>query len=334
MRRIAVVMSHASRTTGGARRDLIFCAALRARGVEARLWRLHGGAETEAEEILGVPVRFCPSDNPEEIPHRQVSAALRGEIAAFAPDLLLFKGLGYRVNADVADALGCAIGFVVGGAVTDPLLPRASVVLGEYEEQLALHFPALLAERRALVMPKFVDLALAGDGAPPEAAEFDIVNVGTFAEARKNQGALLPLGARHSIAFIGGGPLLRDFRFTNRLNKKLRFLARLPHPEVFGVLRRSRIMVHSSVMDGLPRAAVEAMACGLPVVAYRRTIQGGIPADAGLLVEEDALEAEVDALLADDARRIAMGRAARAHVERAHGPAAIAAAAERMLGVV
>jgi glycosyltransferase involved in cell wall biosynthesis len=336
MQRLAVVMSHASRTMGGALRELHLLAALRARGLDARLWRMHPGPETEREEMLGIPLTFCTVDNPGEIPHRQVSASLRADLAAFAPDVVLYKGLSYRVNTDVQAALpgGTRYGFIVGGAVTDPILAGACLVFGEYAEQLERCFPDHLKAGRALVMPKYVDLSRTGDGAPPEAPEFDIVNVGTFAEKRKNQPALLPFAARHRIAFVGGGPLLVESRRAARRAGtigNIAFFGRLPQPEVFGVLRRSRIMVHPSVGDGLPRATIEAMACGLPVIAYRDTVPGGIPPEAGLLVSEAGLPHAVALLLADDGLRRKMGAAARAHVERSHGVAAIQATAARAL---
>lgn len=340
--RLAILMSHASRSVVGALRDLHFAAALRRLGVEARLFRIHAGPEIERETHLddAVPVTFCPADNPEEIPHRQVSAALRAEVAAFAPDVVLYKGLGYGVNRDLQASLpaGTRLGFVVGGAVTDPLLDRAALVLGEYREQLARCFPAQLKAGRALALPKYVDLALAGSGVPvaAEAAEYDIVNVGTFAEKRKNQGALLQFVPRHRVAFVGGGMLLSETRrsLPAKLRASASFLGRLPHAEVFAVLRRARIMVHSSTMDGLPRATVEAMACGLPVIALRQTVDGGIPEGAGLLVSEAGLPHAVELLLADDGLRQRMGRAARRHVQRHHGPAAIAECAERALAIL
>jgi len=331
--RLALLMSHASRAMGGAVRELHLCAALRAQGVDARIWRIHPGAETEREEQQGVPVSFCPSDSPEANAHRQVSAALRDEIAAFAPDLVLYKGLGYDVNADVQAArpAGARYGFIVGGAVTDRLLDGAAMVFGEYLEQLKRHFPAHLDSGRAMVLPKYIDLALAGDGKPPRRPEHDIVNVGSFAEPRKNQVALLPFGEQHRLAFVGGGTPMLELRKQHRKNPNIQFFGRLPHVEVFGVLRKSRIMVHPSTLDGLPRATVEAMACGLPVVALRETIEGGIPLGAGFLVNEAALPHAVALLLADDALRMRMGRAARQHVERNHGPAAIARAAGEAL---
>jgi glycosyltransferase involved in cell wall biosynthesis len=335
MDRIALLLSHASRAMGGAMRDLHLAAGFRARGVETRVFRIHPGTQIEHEELLGVPVTFCPSDNPADIPHRQVSAPLREEVRAFAPDALLCKGLGYRVNADLYAVLPerTRIGLVVGGGVTDPLLPRAALVMGEYQEQLRRCFLPQLRARQAQVLPKYVDLSLAGAGEPPPQPEHDIVNVGTFAEPRKNQSALLPLTSRHRIAFVGGGPLMAEVRRAAD-RARARFYGRLPHPEVFGVLRRSAIMVHTSTMDGLPRATMEAMACGLPVIAFRRTIDGGIPPTAGLLVAEAAMPHAVDLLLTDDELRHRMGRAARRHVETHHGPEAIATAAEAALRVL
>ena len=150
-------------------------------------------------------------------------------------------------------------------------------------------------------------MSLAGDGVPPDAPEFDIINVGTFAESRKNQGALLPLTARHRIAFVGSGALMAEARRGVAKRANAQFFRRLPHAEVFAVLRRSAIMVHTSKMDGLPRATVEAMACGLPVIAFRETIDGGIPASAGFLVAEEAMPHAVDLLLADPDLRRRMG---------------------------
>lgn len=338
MQRLALVMSHASRSMRGGMREILFCAALRARGVDARIWRMHGG-ETAREQIIGVPVTYCPSDDPARTPHHQVSAVLRADIARFEPEVVLYKGLGYRVCADTQAALTAAVryGFIVGGSVTDPLLEGASLVLGEYPEQIARHFPEHAAAGRALALPKYVDLALAGDGTPPETPEFDIVNVGSFAEKRKNQAALLPFAPWRRIAFVGGGPLLakaRDAAREARSLRNIRFFGQLDHAGVFEVLRRARIMVHTSLGDGLPRATVEAMACGLPVIAFRETVAGGIPPEAGLLVSAEALPHAIRLLLTDDALRREMGAAARGHVERHHGEAAIAEAAEQALALL
>ncbi|WP_203077269.1 glycosyltransferase family 4 protein [Falsiroseomonas ponticola] len=338
--RLAIVMSHAQRSMGGAMREAVLARAFARQGLEVRVFRLHGGEALEEETVLDGAVRatFCPADNPQDIPHRQVSASLKAELRAFAPGLVLYKGLGYRVNADTQAALepGTACGFIVGGGVTDPLLDRASLVLGEYREQLSQHFRPLFRRGQALVLPKYVDLAEAGEGRPVPLADAacDIINVGNFSDARKNQVVLVPLAARHRVTLVGGGTGLGEFRRSvpGRLRARMTFAGRLPHPAVFAALRGARLMVHTSTMDGLPRATVEAMACGVPVIAYRSTIQGGIPhGTAGLLVAEAALPHAVEMVLADDELRIRMGQQARRHVEKHHGVPAIEAAAGEVL---
>lgn len=78
---------------------------------------------------------------------------------------------------------------------------------------------------------------------------------------------------------------------------------------------------HAGNVDGLPNTLIEAMATGLPIVAsdvvgVPTVIDHGIE---GLLVPEGdaaALGAALGGLLADPARAAALGRAARARVER------------------
>jgi glycosyltransferase involved in cell wall biosynthesis len=341
--RLAIVMSHASRSMGGAMREAVLARAIAARGAEVRIFRMHGGRAVEEESLLdgSVRVTFCPSDNPGVIAHRQVSGALKAALRDYGPGFVLYKGLGYRVNADTQAALepGTRCGFIVGGGVTDKLLGQASLVLGEYREQLGRHFRPLLRQGRALVLPKYVDMALAGDGTPVALADAacDIINVGHFHDGRKNQGVLAPLAARHRVTLVGGGAKLGEFKrsIPGRIRSRITFAGQLPQPEVFAALRGARVMVHTSSMDGLPRATVEAMACGVPVVALRETIQGGIPhGAAGLLVAEAALPHAVEMLLADDELRIRMGHNARRYVEKHHGVPAIEAVAEEILSLL
>jgi glycosyltransferase involved in cell wall biosynthesis len=76
------------------------------------------------------------------------------------------------------------------------------------------------------------------------------------------------------------------------------------------------------------------MACGIPAVTMRRGALAEIVDDgaAGLLAEEspDSLAAAWSALLADPARRAALGAAARARAELAFDPERLADVALRL----
>ena len=332
--RLALVMSHADRRMEGARRELHWLAALAARDVEVRIFRMHRDDASEDVALLEgrVPASFRPADDA-SLPHMaRTSAALAEAIQEFAPDLLLMKGLGYAINAALVAALGCPHGLIAGGLTTDPVLAGAALVLAEHRAQAEGDFAALHAAGRCLILPKYFDPALVGDG-PPTAPDFAIVNVGGFADARKNQAALLPFTRRHRVLFLGGGPGLESVRAA--ATSRARFAGARRPDDVYAWLRRSRLMVHPALQEGLPRAVVEAMACGLPVVAYRDVIPAGIrPGETGLLVAPETLEAEVEALLADAPRLDAMAHAARADAFAHHGPEAIRRSADAFLDLL
>jgi len=84
-------------------------------------------------------------------------------------------------------------------------------------------------------------------------------------------------------------------------------------------LRHADVFVLPSASESFGVAALEALSCGVPVVAYR---VGGLPEvvgeETGTLVEPLDVEALVAAtieIVTNEARRESMGRAARAHAE-------------------
>jgi glycosyltransferase involved in cell wall biosynthesis len=91
----------------------------------------------------------------------------------------------------------------------------------------------------------------------------------------------------------------------------------LPSPEVAHLMRQSRLLCLPSHGEGTPNCVMEALSCGLPVVATR---VGGIPDivehdKAGLLIDEgdiEALAASLVTLLRDPHRCARMGQAAHA----------------------
>jgi sugar transferase (PEP-CTERM/EpsH1 system associated) len=127
------------------------------------------------------------------------------------------------------------------------------------------------------------------------------------------------LGLR--VAIAGGGPCRRDLeRFAAGLGlgDRIAFLGEVR--DVPPVLARARMFVLPSRSEGIPLTVLEAMACGLPVVATR---VGGLPevvdeGVTGLLVPSADPAALADAMARiwnDPERRERMGRAGRRRAE-------------------
>jgi len=122
---------------------------------------------------------------------------------------------------------------------------------------------------------------------------------------------------RAELWLVGDGPLrtsVRTLAARSPVRGLIRSYPSTPDPRPF--FQQASVAVLSSVREGLPNVLLEAMAMGLPVAA---TAVGGIPDlvvpdVTGLLCpprNPEALGETIAGLLADEDKRLAMGRAAR-----------------------
>ena len=136
----------------------------------------------------------------------------------------------------------------------------------------------LLKRVRSAVIPNYCSQP---DTRASHLEPVDIINVGTL-EPRKNQGFLLEAlaytvsqGKNYTLALIGDGPDRSRLERTARelaIDKHVRFLGNRPH--AIQLMGSARLYAHAATMENLPAALIEAMACGLPIVA---PAVGGIP---------------------------------------------------------
>jgi glycosyltransferase involved in cell wall biosynthesis len=330
--RLALVMCHLDRSMAGAVRELNFSKYLGEFGVEVEVFRMFRGGEPEEERYLGdrVRTRFFAPDKENPIPHRLVSTALADAVADYAPDVIVFKGLSYEISRFVHQRLpDTPFGFIIGGSVRDRILGSAKFVFGEYKEQLNSFFPNFVKQDRAFILPKYIDPELTRMERP-EKPDYDIINVGNFHEKRKNQVDLLPFSADHKIALVGGEKMPAEWAELIPNPDNIVVLGRLQQKGVADALLRSKIMVHTSTMDGLPRSMIEGMAAGTPVIAYRSTVWGGIEeGEHGFLVDRQTLPHAIGLLLGDEKLRRKMSRRARSYAEKNHGLTGLRKAAKQ-----
>lgn len=111
---------------------------------------------------------------------------------------------------------------------------------------------------------------------------YDLVYVGRLT-AIKNLESILEAVERSgaTIAMIGGGTLGADglpiegeieaglkARFGD-LDGRIRWFGRLPHQDLPAYINQAKALILCSFSEGLPRAMLEAFACGLPVIGSR-----------------------------------------------------------------
>jgi glycosyltransferase involved in cell wall biosynthesis len=133
------------------------------------------------------------------------------------------------------------------------------------------------------------------------------------------------------FVFVGDGPLRPHLEKRARqlgVSHKLTFLG--TRPDVASILRTCQVLVRPSLLEGMPLTVLEAMACGLPVVAtpVSGTAEIVRHGESGLLVpaaDPAALSRAILRLMADEPLREAQGRMGRRLVELGYSWDAVAA---------
>jgi len=116
-----------------------------------------------------------------------------------------------------------------------------------------------------------------GDYAPDPsvAKDIDVLFVGNLVAVKRLDRlleAVALLGERRPglrVSLVGDGVLRRQLEAQARrlgVAGRVRFEGARPFEEVVSWLRRARLLVMTSEMEGLPQAMIEAMSCGVPVV--------------------------------------------------------------------
>ena len=102
------------------------------------------------------------------------------------------------------------------------------------------------------------------------------------------------------------------------LTARIRWVSEVDHAEIVALYAESTLAVVPSLYEGFGLPAVEAMACGIPLVSSDGGALAEVVADGGRLVpagDVAALGQALDDLLQNETERLALGARARARVE-------------------
>jgi glycosyltransferase involved in cell wall biosynthesis len=321
-------------------RDRRMPGILAEREVSVELWGLARDAAESVSalpDIAPYPIRLFAPSNPAAPTRQQVSDTLVEAARRDPADLFVLIGSNGGAGFDLFDRVlrpdGRRFAIIIGGDYWSRIMPHAAFVFPETAvQERALAHPGWRLWRRRIAttrmqrLPKTIDT---GRFAPlPADKRWDVIATSRLTPYKKFD-EIAALADRHRVAVIGDGPQAATLRARF---PKVDWLGHVPNAQVPAMLAEARLFFHAGRRDYFPRAIPEAMACGLPVMAFDDRIGPDvIPPACGLLVRDRDYRARVAEVLGDPARLAAMGRAARAHAVATHGPRSSEAACARLM---
>jgi glycosyltransferase involved in cell wall biosynthesis len=266
-----------------------------------------------------------------------------------APELWFTYHLYYKapdhLGPAVCDALG--IPYVVAEAslagkraagkwaeshrAVERALRRADAVIGLNSADRAGVLPALADPGRWVTLAPFIDTrgyrpAVRRTGGPARLIAVAMMRPGDKLASYRVLGAELGrlLDLDWTLEIVGDGPARSEVEAALApLGDRVAWRGALPSPQVAARLAEADLCVWPAISEAFGMALIEAQASGLPVVAGRSGGVGDVVTDGvtGILVPGGDAEAFAEAvreLIADPARRAAMGTAARGKALREH----------------
>jgi glycosyltransferase involved in cell wall biosynthesis len=149
----------------------------------------------------------------------------------------------------------------------------------------------------------------------------DIIYVGRLS-AQKNLEFLFKSLTElpYDLTIVGSGGLITDLKnIAKKLKLKINFIDRVKNYDLAKLLNHSKIFVLPSLYEGMPKALLEAMSCGLPVLASdvpgnNEVIQNNKNGVLFSLKSNKNLSELIVKLMNDEKLRIQLGANARKHI--------------------
>ena len=140
------------------------------------------------------------------------------------------------------------------------------VTTSEMKKNIGCRYPN--KENKVTIIPNYVDLNVFKQ-VPSKNNLARICFIGRLDQKQKNILSLLEAvkGLDVKLDIIGSGPLEKQVISESRLNSNIRLLGRVSNTQLPQYLNLCSAFILPSFYEGHPKALIEAMACGLPVIA-------------------------------------------------------------------
>ncbi len=124
--------------------------------------------------------------------------------------------------------------------------------------------------------------------------EIKLVTVSRLSPSKNTESIILAMqllqtqNPQISLSIIGDGEVrIKLEELTQKLNLsgKVVFWGNLPHDQVMDMLTRSHIFVFPTLSEGFPKAVIEAMACGLPIIASNVSVLPRLVQGCGIILK-------------------------------------------------
>ncbi|MHA1756016.1 MAG: glycosyltransferase family 4 protein [Promethearchaeota archaeon] len=142
------------------------------------------------------------------------------------------------------------------------------------------------------IIPNFVDIKLFRR-IPTKKIKNSLVFVGRLTRQKNLFNLIKAISSiNYKLYLIGDGELKESLKkFSRKQNSNVIFLGLIPNDKLPEILNRFEIFVLPSHIEGMPKALIEAMACGLPVICsdtneFREIIKDNVN---GILSKNDYL---------------------------------------------
>ena len=178
------------------------------------------------------------------------------------------------------------------------------------------------------IIPNGVDVQQfcpANSGHRKSLGTYDVLNIistGRLIERKGYAYLLLALEGLHNVelTLVGDGPLRVELeQLAKKNNVKVNFVGNIAHDKIIPYLQEADVFVLPSLNEGMSNAILEAMACGLPIIATDTGGSRELVRENGMIVpkaDAPALRMAIEKLVHHPDLRKTMGAASRQRAEQ------------------